>query len=309
MFYARGKEISYISEKCRGVSLKKQSLIILFILAVAWGLSFLFIKKLTAAFSGIEIGAGRIFVAALFLTPWAIRNRADFPRNKALPIIISGLLGYLLPAMVFGTAGSRISSSLSGTLNAVTPIFVLLVGWIFFRKHIYRYQFIGIFLGFIGSLLLISGGEGFSLDLSNPYALLVLVATFMYGVNTNILSYHLTEVRPIVISSFSVGLMGIPALILLAFTDFFYKIFLPGNGIYILYFLILGVINSGLAAILYNYLLKITTPIFASSVTYLIPVVAIVAGVLDGEKVGAMHLAGMAIILFSIFILNKKVSK
>lgn len=291
------------------MSRKKQSLIILFILAIAWGLSFLFIKKLTVAFSGIEIGAGRIFVAALFLLPWAIRNRADFPENKAFSIAFSGLLGYLLPAMVFGTAGSKISSSLSGTLNATTPLFVLLVGWILFRKHIYRYQFIGIFLGFIGSLLLISSGEKFSIDLSNPYAALVLAATFMYGLNTNILSYHLTEVRPIVISSFSVGLMGVPALVILGFTDFFGKIFLPGNELYILYFLILGVVNSGLAAILYNYLLKITTPIFASSVTYLIPVVAMVAGIADGEKVGVIHLSGMAVILFSIFILNKKVSK
>lgn len=291
------------------MSHKKQSLIILFILAIAWGLSFLFIKKLTVAFSGIEIGAGRIFVAALFLLPWAIRNRADFPQNKAFPIALSGLLGYLLPAMVFGSAGSRISSSLSGTLNATTPVFVLLVGWLLFRKHIYRYQFVGIFLGFVGSLLLISSGEKFSIDLSNPYAALVLAATFMYGLNTNILSYHLTEVRPIVISSFSVGLMGVPALVILGFTDFFEKIFLPGNQLFILYFLILGVINSGLAAILYNYLLKITTPIFASSVTYLIPVVAMVAGIADGEKIGVIHLSGMAVILFSIFILNKKVSK
>jgi len=291
------------------VSRKNQSLVILIVLAVAWGLSFLFIKKLTAAFSGIEIGAGRIFVAALFLLPWSVKYRADFPVRKAVPIALSGLLGYLLPALVFGTAGSRISSSLSGTLNATTPVFVLLVGWIFFRKHIYRYQFIGIFLGFIGSLLLISSGEEFSIDLNNPYALLVLVATMMYGTNTNILSYHLAEVRPIIISSFSIGLMGLPALGILAFTDFFHKIFLPENTVHIFYFLVLGVVNSGLAAILYNYLLKITTPVFASSVTYLIPVVAMIAGIADGEKVGIIHLSGMLIILFSIFILNKKVSK
>ncbi len=289
------------------MSLKKQSLLILIILAIAWGLSFLFIKKLTAGFSGLEIGAGRIFVASLFLLPWAIRNRGDFPADKAVSIGLSGLLGYLLPAVIFGVAGSRISSSLSGTLNATTPIFVLLIGWVFFRKHIYRYQFIGIFLGFLGSLVLITSGAELSFDWSNPYAALVLLATLMYGINTNILSYHLTEVRPIVISSFSVGMMGLPALAVLLFTDFFGKIFLAGNERFILYFLILGVVNSGLAAILYNYLLKITTPIFASSVTYLIPVVALIAGIADGEKVGVAHLSGMGVILFSIFILNKKV--
>lgn len=304
-------EIFYISEKCRKVSLdkKQQSLAILIILAIAWGLSFLFIKKLTAAFSGIEIGAGRIFVAGLFLSPWAIKNRNSLPANKVGVIFLSGLFGYLLPAMVFGTAGSKISSSLSGTLNAVTPIFVLLVGWLFFKKNIYKYQFIGILLGFVGSIVLISSGNNLSFDFSNPYALLIMGATFLYGVNTNILSYHLSEVRPIVISSFSVGLVGLIAFVILCFTDFFGKIILEENRIYILYFLILGVINSGLAAVLYNYLLKITTPIFASTVTYLIPVVAVVAGLFDGEKVGMLHLVGMTIILLSIFILNKKVAK
>ncbi len=223
--------------------------------------------------------------------------------------MLSGLFGYLLPAMVFGAAGSKISSSLSGTLNATTPIFVLLVGWVLFKKHIYKYQFIGIFLGFIGSIILISSGGNISFDFSNPYALLILGATFLYGVNTNILSYHLSSVRPIVISSFSVGFVGIPAFIILLFTDFFSKIILEENRIYLVYYLILGVINSGLAAVLYNYLLKITTPIFASTVTYLIPVVAIVAGLFDGEKISLMHFTGMGIILLSIFILNKKVSK
>lgn len=291
------------------INKNQQPVIILVVLALAWGLSFLFIKKLTTGFTGIEIGAGRIFIAGLFLSPWAFFNRKDFPKTKAVPIVLSGLFGYLLPAMVFGVAGSKISSSLSGTLNVTTPIFVLLIGWLLFKKHIYRYQFVGIFLGFIGSLILVANGENFTLDFSNPYAALILGATFLYGVNTNILSYHLSEVRPIVISSFSVGIIAIPAFLILLNTDFFQKIFLPENRIYILYYLMLGVVNSGLAAILYNYLLKITTPIFASSVTYLIPIVAIVAGVFDGEKVSPMHLFGMGIILFSIFILNKKVSK
>lgn len=301
-------ELFYISKKSEGVSRSSLSLIILIILAVAWGLSFLFIKKLTVAFSGVEIGAGRIFVASAFLLPFALYNRKGYPVSKTVPIMLSGLFGYLLPAMVFGTAGSKISSSLSGTLNATTPIFVLLIGGLFYKKVIYRYQYIGIFLGFIGSLILISNGEKLALDFSNPYALLIMIATMMYGLNTNILSFHLKEVKPIIISSFSVGMMIIPATAILLTTDFFGKILLDENRLYLLYFLILGMVNSGLAAILYNYLLKITTPIFASSVTYLIPVVAIIAGMLDGEMIGVSHLVGMGIILLSIFILNKKVS-
>lgn len=289
------------------MSQKRQSLLILILLAIVWGLSFLFIKKLTTNFNGIEIGAGRIFFASVFLFPWAIKNRLDLPKEKVGTLFLSGLLGYLFPAMIFGLAGSKISSSLSGTLNATTPIFVLLSGWLLFKKHIHRYQAIGIVLGFIGSLILISNGEGFSFDINNPYAILILVATFSYGINTNIISYHLKEVRPIIISSFSICFVGFIATIILLNTSFFSKIFLAENRLNLLYFLILGFVNSGVAAILYNYLLKITSPVFASTVTYLIPIVAIVAGMFDGEKVDIIHLGGMGIILASIFILNKKV--
>ncbi len=282
------------------------SFLILIVLAIAWGLSFIFIKKLSVEFTGLEIGAGRIWIAGMFLLPWAIKNRKDLPADKIKYIFLSGLIGYLIPAIIFGFAGRKISSSLSGTLNATTPIFVLLFGALFFKKRILPMQAVGIFLGFVGSLVLVNSAGSFSFDINNPFAILILLATLLYGLNTNILSNFLRDVRPIVISSFSVGFVSFFAFLLLLTTDFFYKISHPSNLLHILYFLILGVLNSGLAAVLYNYLLKITTPVFASTVTYLIPVVAILAGVFDGEHISFMHLLGMGIILGSIFILNKK---
>lgn len=279
---------------------------IISLLSVVWGLSFLFIKKLTVAYSGIEIGAGRILIAGIFLLPWAFKYYRDLPLKKSPYIFVIGMLGYLLPGILFGIVGSKISSSLSGTLNATTPIFVLLGGALFFREKIYKYQVLGIALGFLGSFVLVSGGSGVSFDWTNPYAALVLLATFLYGLNTNILSFRLEEVRPIVISSFSLAFMIVPAFVTLWFTDFFSKILAPENRMLLVYFLILGMINSGLAAVLYNYLLKITSAVFASSVTYIMPIVAVIAGMFDGENIGWIHLFGMAVILISVFILNKK---
>ncbi|MBK9933428.1 MAG: DMT family transporter [Cytophagaceae bacterium] len=280
--------------------------VLIFFLAFVWGLSFILVKKIVSNFSALELGAGRIFIAGLALSPWAISHLKNFPKAKTTPLLFSGLLGYLIPAIIFGIVGSKLNSSLAGTLNATTPIFVLLMGGLFFSKKITGNQVFGIIIGFVGSLLLILSGGNTKLDFSNPYTLLVLSATVMYGLNANIVGHFLSTVKPIVISSFSLVFVGIIAFVILLFTDFFGKIFLPENHLLLIYFLFLGAINSGLAAVLYNYVLQITSPVFASSVTYLIPIVATGAGIFDGEKIGFWHYFGMAIILVGIYILNRR---
>jgi drug/metabolite transporter (DMT)-like permease len=128
----------------------------------------------------------------------------------------------------------------------------------------------------------------------------------MYGTNANLVGTHLSTVKPIIISSYSLLFVGIIAFFILLGTDFFQKIFLPENHLLLLYFVLLGAINSGLAAVLYNYVLQISSPVFASSVTYLIPIVATMAGFFDGESISIWLYVGMAIILVGIYLLNKK---
>lgn len=112
------------------------SWILLLFLAFVWGLSFILVKKVVVNFSAVELGAGRIFIAGLCLSPWAFKNFRNFPQEKTLPLLCSGLLGYLIPAVIFGLAGSKLNSSLAGTLNATTPLFVLVMGALFFLEKL-----------------------------------------------------------------------------------------------------------------------------------------------------------------------------
>ncbi len=282
------------------------SWILLLFLALCWGFSFILVKKVVTHFSALELGAGRIFIASLALLPWAIKYYKQFPRDNFKSLALSGLLGYLIPAIIFGFVGSRLNSSLSGTLNSTTPLFVLIIGALFFGKKIENFQIFGLLIAFIGSLMLILSGGNNQLNFNNPYVIIVVLATIMYGINVNIIGKHLSEVKPIIISAYSLLFVGIISFFCLLFTDFFSKIFLPENLELLLYFLILGAINSGLAAVLFNYILQISSPVFASSVTYLIPVVATFAGLFDGEKIGLWYYLGMAFILVGIYLLNKK---
>jgi drug/metabolite transporter (DMT)-like permease len=280
--------------------------ILLIFLALVWGLSFILIKKIVHNFTAIELGAGRIFIAGLSLSPWAIYNLKSYPKEKTIYLFLSGLLGYLIPAFIFGFLGTKLNSSLSGTLNSTTPIFVLIIGAMFFQKKIISLQIFGIIIGFTGSLILVLTGSGEELNFNNPYALLGFLATIMYGFNANILGSKLMTIKPMALSSLSLFFVGVIAFIILLFTDFFQKIILPENLQLLGYFIFLGAFNSGLAAVIYNYVLQISSPVFASSVTYLIPIVATVAGIYDGETVSIWHYAGMSIILVGVYLLNKK---
>lgn len=272
-------------------------------------MSFILIKKVTGVYNAVEIGCGRSFIAMLTLSPWILKNRRQLPkeRSKINYLVLLGFIGFFLPAMIFAYVGSRINSSLAGTLNSTTPIFTLIVGALFFAQTITRFQVIGISLGFAGSLLLIlSGGNG-ELNFNNPNALLVLGATVMYGFNVNIIGKHMKGMRAVNITAYSLVVVGIISfLILTFFTDFFAKSVNPENLRQVIYMIVLGGFNSAFAVVLFNYVLQITSPIFGSSVTYLIPIIATVAGFLDGETISVWHYLGMGIILIGVYLINKK---
>lgn len=285
-------------------SIKAWGLLIL--LALIWGTSFIFVKKCVVIFSGTQVGSFRIMMAGLVFVPWMLKNRANYPKAKTKYLIASGLLGYLLPAFLFAIAGTQINSSLAGTLNATTPLFVLLVGTAFFQQKIKSKQFIGLMMGFVGSLMLILIGKEGDLSFDNPYVLLVVLATIMYGFNVNIVGKYLKDVDSVALSAWTLLGVSLTAAIVLFSTDFIAKLSLPGAGILVFYMFILGAVNSGVAAIIFNYILKITSPVFASSVTYLIPIVATIMGSIDSEQIFIWHYLGMVVILVGVYIINKK---
>jgi drug/metabolite transporter (DMT)-like permease len=283
------------------------SWLLLSLLAIMWGSSFIIIKKSLDAFTPIQIATVRIMSAGIVFLPWLISSRKQYPKEKTKYFLWSGLLGYFLPAFLFAFAGSKINSSLSGTLNSATPLFVLIVGSIFFQQIIKRWQVAGLVLGFVGSLILVlsSSKDGLSISQLNPYALLIILASLMYGFNVNIVGKHLSSINPILLSGWTLSVVAILSAIILFSTDFISRINADTlNPLLLL--VLLGAINSGLAAIIFNYVLQISSPVFASSVTYLIPVVATLIGFIDAESISFLHYFGMTIILVGVYLINKK---
>lgn len=282
------------------------SWVILLFLSVIWGLSFLFIKKIVVVFTPIEVGAARVFLAGVFLLPWAYRGLKDIPGKNLTWVGLSGLLGNFIPAFVYAKVGSELNSSLAGTLNSTTPIFVMIIGALFFSAAMKKFQVLGILLGFAGSLLLVLSGNDGKLNFANPYALLAMLGTMMYGFNVNIISKFLKNTKPLYLTSVAFLIVGLMAFMVLPFTDFFSKVVDPANRKLLVYLFCLAGINTSLALVVFNYLLQKTTPVFASSVTYLIPIVAVIAGLFDGELVSVWHYAGMGVTLIGVYLINRK---
>jgi len=186
--------------------------------------------------------------------------------------------------------------------------FVLVIGAIFFGQLIYRRQSLGLTIGFLGTVVLVMAGSGGLVENINLYGLFVVLATFFYGINVNIIKFKLVELRALTITSISL-LIVLPfaAAYLFGFTDFIYKLNHAEEALFSLgVVVLLGIMGTAIALVLFNKLVQITTPIFTSSVTYLIPVVAVLWGFLDGEILLSAHYSGMAIIFVGVFITNRK---
>lgn len=279
--------------------------LLLGVLAVMWGSSFLIIKKSLTVFTPVQIGALRIMMAGLVFLPWLILNRKDYPKEKSKYFLLAGLLGYFLPAFLFALASTRVNSSLVGALNSSTPLFVLIVGAVFFQQIVRRWQVAGLLLGFGGSLVLILSASKDGLSFNNPYALLVTLASLLYGFNVNITSKYLGSVHPVLLTGWTLIGVGLMAGVILFSTDFIHKVNMA-NIVPLMLVIFLGVVNSGIATIIFNYILQAASPVFASSVAYLIPIVATIMGFLDGEPISLLHYFGMSIILVGVYLINKK---
>ena len=288
-----------IDQKSSSSALVAWSLLI--ILSIIWGSSFILMKKGLLAFDPGEIAALRIFSASLFLFPIAIRNLREIKTRKQwIYLFASGFLGSLIPAFLFPLAQTRIDSSVSGILNALTPFFTILIGAYLVGARFNNRIKLGIFL-------LVTAGTGYDLTQINYYALLIVLATILYGFNVNILKYYLGDIRPVHITSFSMMLIGPFSLVyLLFYADVLQTLrsdihnLIPFGDI-----VFLGVIGTAISLILFNKLVKITNIVFSSSVTYLIPVVAVILGLIDNEVLLTQHYIGMIFIIIGVLLANK----
>jgi drug/metabolite transporter (DMT)-like permease len=275
------------------------------LLAIIWGSSFILVKKSLTVFDASQVGSLRIVAAFCFFLPFFLSNLKKIPFNKAHLFLLVGCLGNLFPAYLFSLAGSKLDSGVSGALNSTTPLFTLIVGGLFFGNKITSQQAIGIILGFVGALLLIlAGAKGLQF---NNYAFYVILATLLYGFNLNITKKNLTglDLSPFLITSFIFMTIGPVAIIVLFSGDFMDKVTLPEAQIPLLFSILLGVLGSAVAMVLFNKLIQVTSAVLASSVTYLIPIVAIIWGLFDGEALQIQHFVGMGVILVGVYLVNK----
>ncbi|MHA6248710.1 DMT family transporter [Pontibacter sp. CAU 1760] len=276
------------------------------VLTLIWGTSFILMKKGLVVFSAGEVGGLRMAIASLALLPFALRHIRKMEKEKWKYLAGSGLLGNFLPAFLFAYAETRLASGLAGVLNSLTALFTLLVGALFFRQAITWMRMLGIVIGIAGTAILIFSGNG-SADLDNKYyGIYIVLATVCYGGSVNIIKHRLQGSKPIVISSLALLTVGPLALAYLATTDVVDKLqHIPGAWEAFGYIFILAVLSTAFALVLFNKLIHISTTLFASSITYLIPIVALMWGLLDGETIQLLHYLGMVVVLAGVYIVNR----
>jgi drug/metabolite transporter (DMT)-like permease len=279
---------------------------LLFALALIWGSSFILIKKGLVGLSPYQLGALRIIFTSLFLLIIGFRSLTEIKQYQWKYIAITALFGTFLPAFLFAIAETKVSSSICSILNSLTPLNTLLIGIITFGMAFKRSQFIGVVIGLIGTAILIFNGKQESSNENYTYAVLVIIASICYALNVNLIKKYLSDVKPLSITTGNFSVMLIPALVVLFSTNFLEIVSLPATQHSMLFIMILGIVGTGIANILFFKLIQMSSPVFASSVTYLIPIVAFFWGLLDNEMLTPFQFVGAFIILIGVYLANKK---
>lgn len=280
----------------------------LLVLSLIWGSSFILIKKGLLGLTPLQLGALRIIISGLILFAAGFKSLKNLSKKDIKWLVISGFLGTFFPAFLFAYAETEIDSAVASILNSLVPINTILMGFIAFKLFSSKKQIIGVVIGFLGTLMLILNGASLNPDQNYWYAFMVIVATLMYAGNVNIIKRHLQNVSPIAIAVGNFAAIMLPALLVLIFSDFFTSEVLTGQHfkMSLVYIILLSLFGTAIAKVFFNKLVQISTPVFASSVTYLMPIVAVVWGLLDGELFNFWQAIATCVILVGVYLSNAK---
>ncbi len=279
--------------------------LIFWVLAFIWGTSFILIKKGIEVFPPDIVGTLRISFTFLFFLPFALNNLHKITRQNIKSLLVVGFIGNLFPAILFSIAETRLPSALAGMLNATTPIFTWIVGISLYRSRTHPLAILGIAVGFLGTIGLMVNDFSNIIHGWNVYGLFVLLATFFYGLNTNELKYKLHDLDALSIASLGFFLSGPFAIAYLLVRRFpFAYVHVPQFSNGLLAVMLLAFLGSFLALILFNHFVKSTSAVFAASITYVIPIFALMWGLLDGERILPHHLISMIIIIAGVYLVN-----
>jgi drug/metabolite transporter (DMT)-like permease len=276
------------------------------VLAMVWGSSFILMKKALIGLTPIQLGALRIIITAIFLLLIGFKSLKQIKSNQWKYIAYTAVLGTFFPAFMFAFAVSYLDSSIVAILNSLTPFNTLIFGAMVFGFAFKKKQLIGVLIGLTGTMILILNGASLNPDQNYWFAFLIFLASIGYAFNVNMIKKHLNEVSALSITAGNFALMIIPALIILISTDFFAEFELTKTNVSSLgYITVLAVLGTGVAKVLFNKMVQVTSPIFASSVTYLIPLVAVFWGVVDGENLSVIQAIAGIVILLGVYLVNK----
>lgn len=295
-----------LSTLSRRLNHEFQVIVILAVLALIWGSSFILMDKGLEAFNPFQIGAIRMIVATLSMLPFCLKYVRRIPSHKWKYFAMVGMIGNGIPAFLFPLAEKGINSATAGILNSLTPVFALIFG-VFFGLTITKNKLIGVLIGLAGATCVTLGGsKGINGEVG--HALIVVFATMLYGISVNIMKRYLNEVHPIAITGFSAFFVAIPYALYLFSSDFVGLLNTHPQGLSSLgYIALLGCMGTAASSVLFYHLVQITDAVRSSSVTYLMPIVALMWGFFrpEREDITLFQVLGMVVILAGVGIVNK----
>lgn len=279
----------------------------LIILSIIWGSSFILIKKGLVGLTDYQLGSARIVLTSIFLFSVGFKSLKQIRKRHWKWIAISGFISSFFPPFLFAIAQNEIDSAVASILNSIVPLNTVIVGATLFGIISSRNQIYGVFIGLAGTLLLIIAGAEFNPNQNYWYSLLVIFATIGYALNVNIIKKYLNDISALAVTTGNFLFIFLPALVILYFTGFFEAIFSSDEmQLAFLYVAILSLFGTAIAKVIFNKLVQIASPVFASSVTYTMPIVAVLWGIIDGESFSVWQLVAAGVILIGVYLGNKK---
>jgi drug/metabolite transporter (DMT)-like permease len=283
----------------------------LIILAVLWGSSFILIKKGLDGLSPLHVGTFRVVTGGLVLIAIGFKKLRHIRRSSWKWLALSGAIGTFFPSILFAYAETEIDSAIASILNSTVPLLALIIGVLFYKSKFQKAQFIGTIIGLLGCVMLILIGANFNSNQNYWFATLPVIASLMYAFNANVIKSHLQNESALGIAAGSFLILILPAVIVLWLTGFFDMTYLSRSEAQssLIYLLVLALFGTVIAKILFNRLIQISDPVFSTSVTYLIPIVALFWGLLDGESFSFWQLLTGGFILVGVYISNLSKTK
>jgi drug/metabolite transporter (DMT)-like permease len=279
----------------------------LIVLSIIWGSSYILIKKGLVGLTPIQLGAFRILMTTFILLLVGYKSLRGWSFEQWKWLVFTGFFGTFFPSFLFAFSETEINSSVVAVLNGLTPLFTIIIAYFFFQQRVKKKQLGGVLVGFLGTVILVAQEFSLSSTGDGRYAFLVVLASMCYAINVNTLKHKLEGVAPMAIALANFIAICIPALILLLTSPFTWDSFYTDTTILTSmgYIFILSLFGTAFAKVLFNELLTFSSTVFSISITYLLPIVAIGWGVLDGESFGGIQWLASGLILGGIYLVTE----